>query len=258
MSDTPVIMLGPAERANSERRDHSHSGQSQSSPQRDRSQAGLPLRPVKTLTWADVARLSVDAQALMDGAIRQEHRDLVGHGLGGGPAAGEHRCGTRPCSGGRRDVGAGGTGCGGGSQLPLEEESSSGASSVYYSFGGSDCGDEEESEPVSSRTRSRHGGLLAVLDAAGPSVDASVACWVASARQHGLSHTEAGLHTGEVREDFRALWSVKGFLNVESPVDIGLFDHSCQQMDALLRKRMPHSDLQRMTFHTTSLAAKRE
>ncbi len=28
-----------------------------------------------------------------------------------------------------------------------------------------------------------------------------------------------------------SLWSVRGFLNVESPVDIGLFDHSCQQME---------------------------
>ena len=26
------------------------------------------------------------------------------------------------------------------------------------------------------------------------------------------------------------LWSVRGFINVESPVDIGLFDHSCRSM----------------------------
>ena len=53
------------------------------------------------------------------------------------------------------------------------------------------------------------------------------------------------------------LWSVRGFLNVESPVDIGLFDHSCHQMEELLASRTAHSELLRMTFHTTSLAARR-
>ena len=53
------------------------------------------------------------------------------------------------------------------------------------------------------------------------------------------------------------LWSVRGFLNVESPVDIGLFDHSCRRMEELLASRTAHSELQRMTFHTTSLAARR-
>ncbi len=52
-------------------------------------------------------------------------------------------------------------------------------------------------------------------------------------------------------------WSVRGFLNVESPVDIGLFDHSCRRMEDLLVTRTAHSELQRMTFHTTSLAARR-
>ena len=53
------------------------------------------------------------------------------------------------------------------------------------------------------------------------------------------------------------LWSVRGFLNVESPVDIGLFDHSCCRMEDLLATRTAHSELQQMTFHTTSLAARR-
>ncbi len=53
------------------------------------------------------------------------------------------------------------------------------------------------------------------------------------------------------------LWSVRGFLNVESPVDFGLFDHSCRRMEDLLATRVAHSELQRMTFHTTSLAARR-
>ena len=53
------------------------------------------------------------------------------------------------------------------------------------------------------------------------------------------------------------LWSVRGFLNVESPVDIGLLDHSCRRMEELLESRTAHSELQRMTFHTTSLAARR-
>ncbi len=41
------------------------------------------------------------------------------------------------------------------------------------------------------------------------------------------------------------LWSVRGFLNVESPVDIGLFNHSCRRMDELLESRTAHSELQR-------------
>ncbi len=54
------------------------------------------------------------------------------------------------------------------------------------------------------------------------------------------------------------LWGVKGFLNVESPVDISLFDTSCRQMEALLRtKRTAHSEMQRKMFHTTSLLARR-
>ncbi len=44
---------------------------------------------------------------------------------------------------------------------------------------------------------------------------------------------------------------------MESPVDIGLFDHSCSWMEALLKTRTAHSGFQRMTFHTTSLAARR-
>ncbi len=39
-------------------------------------------------------------------------------------------------------------------------------------------------------------------------------------------------------------------------MDLSLFDHSCQWMEALLRTRTVHSDLQRMMFHTT-LAARR-
>ena len=58
-------------------------------------------------------------------------------------------------------------------------------------------------------------------------------------------------------EKTATLWSMRGFLNMESPVDIGLFDHSCQQMEALLRMRTPHSELQKMLFHTTSLEARR-
>ncbi len=53
------------------------------------------------------------------------------------------------------------------------------------------------------------------------------------------------------------LWSVKGFRNVELPMDLGLFDHSCQQMEALLRTRKPQSKLQSTTLNTTSLAARR-
>ncbi len=53
------------------------------------------------------------------------------------------------------------------------------------------------------------------------------------------------------------MWSVRGFLEVESPVDIKLFDHSCPQMEELLQTRTSHLELQRMTFHTTSLAARR-
>ncbi len=52
-------------------------------------------------------------------------------------------------------------------------------------------------------------------------------------------------------------WSVHGFLNVESPVDIGLFDHYCRRMEDLLATRTAQSKFQRMTFHTTSLAASR-
>ena len=53
------------------------------------------------------------------------------------------------------------------------------------------------------------------------------------------------------------LWSKRGFINVELSVDIGLFDHLCHRMEDLLGERTAHSELQRMTFHTTSLAAKR-
>ena len=53
------------------------------------------------------------------------------------------------------------------------------------------------------------------------------------------------------------LWSVRGFLNVKSPVDIGLIDHSCHRMEELLESRTAHSELQRMMFHTTLLAARR-
>ncbi len=53
------------------------------------------------------------------------------------------------------------------------------------------------------------------------------------------------------------LWSVSCFLNVELPVDISFLDRSCPQMEALLRKRTAHLDLQRMTFCTTALAARR-
>ncbi len=52
------------------------------------------------------------------------------------------------------------------------------------------------------------------------------------------------------------LWSVRGFLNVESPVDIGFFDYSCRRLEQLLETRTAHSELQRMTFHTV-LAARR-
>ncbi len=40
-------------------------------------------------------------------------------------------------------------------------------------------------------------------------------------------------------------------------MDIRLFDHSWQQMEALLEARKAHSVLQKMTFHTTSLVVKR-
>ncbi len=40
-------------------------------------------------------------------------------------------------------------------------------------------------------------------------------------------------------------------------MNISLFDHHCQQMEVLLRKRMAHSALQKMMIHTTSLAARR-
>ncbi len=53
------------------------------------------------------------------------------------------------------------------------------------------------------------------------------------------------------------LWSMRGFLNVESPVDIGLFHHSCHRLEELLESRTAHSELQRMTFHATSLATRR-
>ncbi len=53
------------------------------------------------------------------------------------------------------------------------------------------------------------------------------------------------------------LWSVRGFLNVESPVDIGIFEHSCSRLEELLATRTAHSELQWKTFHTTSLAARK-
>ena len=137
----------------------------------------------------------------------------------------------------------------------MEEESSSGES-VCYSVGsnsGSDSGDEEEGGPVNSRTRSRRGGLLAVVDDVPLSL--RVHGWVAGAGRRDL-HAVGPVHQGEVCYS-ATLLSVRGILNVELPVDISLFDHSCRQMEVLLRKRTAHSALQKMTFHTTSLAVRR-
>lgn len=53
------------------------------------------------------------------------------------------------------------------------------------------------------------------------------------------------------------LWSVKGFLHVELPVDIRIFHDPCLQMEAILRRRTAITDYQNMTYQTTALAARR-
>ena len=111
------------------------------------------------VTWAHRIKLAVDTGILVEDARHRGHRDLIGHRRGGGD---------------RQDLSAG-AGRGGGPQLQVEEESSS-AESVYYSVDGSDSGDsggyKEESGPLSSRTRSRHNRLLAVVD------EVPLPCWM--------------------------------------------------------------------------------
>ncbi len=75
----------------------------------------------------------------------------------------------------------------------MEEESNSGES-VYYSVGSdsaSDSGDEEEGGPENSRTRSRRGGLLAVVDDV--PLSSRVPLWVA-----GAGRAVGPVHPGEV------------------------------------------------------------
>ena len=139
---------------------------------------------------------------------------------------------------------------------------SSSGESIYFSASSDDDDDygdsrddghcdnnhHQEDGPVSSRTRSRYGRLVAVVDgsagARGGLIRSS-----AAATAPGDSYTHVKF------AKTATLWRVRGFLNVESPVDVGLFDHSCRRMEELLAMRTAHSELQRKTFHTTSLAA---
>ncbi len=73
-----------------------------------------------------------------------------------------------------------------------------------------------------------------------------------------LDHSPTPINTAPVKFARTAtLWSARGFLNIESPVDLSHFSVSCRRLQALLESRTTHSVYQEMTFHTTALAAKR-
>ncbi len=63
--------------------------------------------------------------------------------------------------------------------------------------------------------------------------------WMASSNAATVSAGDSYTHVKFAKT--ATLWSVRGFLNVESPVDIGLFDHSCRHMEEQLesRQRIP-------------------
>ena len=220
-------------------------------------QTQFPLRSNKTVSWAPVFEQIIHERALVEssGSGERHHRHL-GLGL---RRRGED--GALPVPG-------------------MREDSSSGSSgeSVYFSASSDDdddnnddvnndfdysnnnnqgdhMGSQAQDRPVSSRTRSRHsvsGGLLAMVH---PAVDRRVDG--EEQRSDGIGGRQLDSYTHVKLAKTATLWSVRGFLNVESPVDIGLFDHSCHRMEDLLEARTANSKLQRMTFHTTLLAAKR-
>ncbi len=125
----------------------------------------------------------------MDDVRCQERRDIVGYGQG---------------DRGYEQYLGGGAEREGGPQLLVEEEGSS-EESVYYSAGSDSGGnsvDEEESKPVSIRTRSRLGRLLAVVN------EASLPRWVlgrvAGTGLHDFPVVKQ-VQTGEVCEDPHSL-----------------------------------------------------
>ncbi len=105
----------------------------------------------------------------------------------------------------------------------MEEESSN--ESVYFSANGGFVSynwDDGESGPVSSRTQTFYGGLVVVVNMA-----AFLAMVGTSA-----ALTPSSCHTRVSFAKSATMWSVHGFLIIKFCMDIGLFDHYCQQMEA--------------------------